>query len=103
MPPREQRETQHPELKNDNFDTGAFSAPGQYRMNDFAHAKLLDELSGQDFAGMTAEIREELLTYFAAADSLGAIKKDKKAWARLQTELQALKSQGQERPVAAAE
>jgi hypothetical protein len=100
---KEQRESQSPQLKNGNFDTGGFSAPGQYRMNDFAHAKLLDELAGQKYAGMTAEIREELVTYFASADSLAAIKKDKKAWAKLQTELAALKNQRPGQQAAAGE
>jgi hypothetical protein len=98
---KQQRETQGPELKNENFDTGAFSAPGQYLMSDKAHAKLLDDLAGQKFAGLTPEIREELMTYFAAPDSLPKIKKDKKAWAKLQTELEVLKSQPQEQPVTA--
>ncbi len=97
---KEQRESQSPELNNGNFDTGGFTAPGQYRLSDFAHAKLLDELAGQKYAGMTAEIREELVTYFASADSLAAIKKDKKAWAKLQTELSALKNQGPAQQVA---
>jgi hypothetical protein len=61
-------------------------------MSDTAHAKLLDELASQKFAGMTPEIRAELEPYFASSDPLVAIKKDKKAWAKLQTELDALKN-----------
>jgi hypothetical protein len=99
---KEQREKQSPELKNDNFDTGGVSAPGEYGMSDTAHAKLLDQLSEQKFAGMTAEIRAELLNYFTSTDSLAAIKKDKKAYAKLQTELAALKSQPQGQQAGAA-
>lgn len=100
---REQRERQSPELKNANFDTGELSAPGKYKLDDKAHAKLLDDLASQKFAGLTPEIREELVTYFAAPDSLVEFKKNKKAWAKLQTELEALKSQGQGQQVAGVE
>jgi len=89
---REQRETQSPELINDNFDLGTTSAPGEYELNDEAHAKLLNKLSEQDFAGLTPEIRGELLGYFGAKDAQFKMKKDKKAWARLQTELEVLRN-----------
>jgi len=89
---RQQRETQRPELSNDNFDLGITTAPGQYEMSDAAHAKLLDKLAGQDFAGLTPEIRTELLRFFAGPDIPFKIKEDKKAWARLQTELESLRN-----------
>ena len=37
--------TGQPDLPNDNFDTGAVTGPGKYRLNDEAHAKLLDALA----------------------------------------------------------
>jgi len=100
---REQRERQSPALKNENFDLGAYSAPGQYRLGDSARAKLLDRLAEQKFAGMTPEIREELLGYFGQPDTPFALKKDKKVWAKLQAELQELKDSGPELRAAAAE
>lgn len=99
---KEQRKTQKPPLANDNFDLGTASRPGQYRLNDKAHAKLLDELAEQKFAGMTTEIRGELLDFFASPDVSIALKQDKKAWAKLQTELEALRNNGQEQQVAAS-
>jgi Zinc dependent phospholipase C len=89
---RQQRETQRPELTNDNFDLGTTSAPGEYGLNDEAHAKLLDKLADQDFAGLTPEIRAEILGYFGGKDTPFKMKKDKKAWAKLQTELEALRN-----------
>jgi zinc dependent phospholipase C len=88
---RQQRETQQPALTNDNFDLGTTSAPGQYQMSDGAHAKLLDKLADQNFAGMTPEIRAELLGFFGGDDTPFKLKKDKKAWSKLQTELEALR------------
>jgi hypothetical protein len=89
---RQQRETQGPELTNDNFDLGTTSAPGEYEMSDAAHAKLLDKLADQGFAGLTPEIRAELLAFFGGTDTPFKMKKDKKAWAKLQTELEALRN-----------
>jgi hypothetical protein len=79
-------------LPNDNFDLGTTSAPGEYELNDKAHAMLLDKLADQNFAGLTPEIRAELLVYFGGKDTPFKMKKDKKAWAKLQTELEALRN-----------
>jgi len=97
---KQQRETQQPALINCNFDLGVVSAPGQYAMDDSARAKLLDEMAEQKFAGLTPEIRQELVGYFERPDAPFKLKKDKKAWARLQTELRELK--GSELPQQAA-
>jgi hypothetical protein len=99
---RQQRETQQPALTNDNFDLGTTSAPGDYLLSDSAHAKLLDKLADQNFAGMTAEIRAELLGFFGGTDTPFKMKKDKKAWAKLQTEIEALRRLPVNETVAAA-
>ena len=99
---RQQRERQSPDLTNDNFDLGTTSAPGQYAMSDEAHAKLLDKLADQGFAGLTPEIKRELLAFFGGADTPFKMKKDKKAWAKLQTELEALRSLPSKETLAAA-
>jgi len=99
---RQQRETQQPALTNDNFDLGTTSAPGQYHLSDSAHAKLLGTLADQNFAGMTAEIRAELLGFFGGTDTPFKMKKDKKAWAKLQTEIEALRRLPVNETVAAA-
>src|SRR6059058_2908428 len=51
------------QLENDNFDVGESTGPGKYRMNDEAHAKLLDELAETNFANVTAETKAELLHF----------------------------------------
>ena len=99
---RQQRETQRPDLSNDNFDLGTTSAPGQYEMSDAAHAKLLDKLAQLDFAGLTPEIRAELLGFFARPDVPFKMKKDEKAWAKLQTELESLRNLPSKETVATA-
>ena len=99
---KQQRTDQQPAMANDNFDLGKVSPPGQYKLGDSTRAKLLDQLAQQNFAGTTQEIRGELLEYFADANTQFALKKDKKAWAKLQTQLAELKSNGVEQQQAAA-
>jgi hypothetical protein len=80
------------ELPNNNFDVGENTGPGKYRLNDEAHAKLLDKLAEKNFAGATPEVKAELLHFFAEPDAPYATKRKAKAWAKAQTQLQQLKS-----------
>jgi len=82
----------HLDLPNDNFDVGEATGPGKYAMNDDAHAKLLDKLANQKFAGMSTELRDEILHFFSEPDAPYATKRDPKAWATVQSELAQLKS-----------
>ncbi|HVH71563.1 MAG TPA: hypothetical protein VNB49_10685, partial [Candidatus Dormibacteraeota bacterium] len=79
-------------LENDNFDVGERTSPGEYRMNDEAHAKLLDELAETNFANLTSEAKAELLYFYADPDAPYATKRKAKAWAKVQAELLQLKT-----------
>jgi hypothetical protein len=78
-------------LANDNFDVGENTGPGKYGLNDNAHARLLDELADKNFAGVPPEVKAELLQFFAEPDAAYATKRNGKAWAKVQTQLQQLK------------
>jgi Zinc dependent phospholipase C len=80
------------ELPNDNFDLGEHTGPGKYRLNDEAHAKLLDKLAGNSFASATPEIKAEILHFFAEPDAPYATKRNAKAWTKVQAQLQQLKT-----------
>lgn len=80
------------ELPNDNFDVGEATGPGKYALNDDAHAQLLNRLAQRKFTGLSGEMREELLQFFADPDANYATKRDAKAWATLQNELTQLKA-----------
>lgn len=82
-----------PDVPNDNFDTGGVTGPGAYRLNDETHAKLLEALADQNFTGASPEVRAELLQFFADPDAPYAIKRKKKEWARVQTEITQLKQE----------
>lgn len=79
-------------LANDNFDTGEPTGPGKYQMNDDTYARLLDTLSDQKFAGAEPALRANILNFFADLNAPYATKRDPKAWAKVQTELDQLKS-----------
>jgi zinc dependent phospholipase C len=80
------------ELANDNFDTGGETGPGKYGKNDEAHAELLAELAKKNFASTPAEVREELLSFYANPDAEYATRKKKKEWAKVQVDLMGLKA-----------
>jgi hypothetical protein len=82
----------HPELPNDNFDTGAVAGPAQYRLDDLAQAKLLDALAKQDFRTAPSAIRAELLSFFSHPNAPYASKRNPKAWAKVQMEIEQLKN-----------
>ena len=83
--------TGHLDLPNINFDTGGVTGPGEYRLNDETHAKLLDKLAKQNFNGTSPELRGELLEFFGHPVAPYATKQKPKDWARVQTELNQLK------------
>ncbi len=82
----------HAPLKDDNFDTGTVTGPGEYPLADHAYAKLVDELSDTHFAGMTPELKAVILAYYSDMNAPFATKKNKKEWAALVVKIGELKS-----------
>lgn len=80
------------DLPNDNFDVGETTGPGKYGLNDNAHAHLLDRLAAAKFAGVTLDLRDELLHFFSDPDAPYATKRDAKEWANVQAEVVQLKA-----------
>jgi len=79
-------------LENDNFDVGESTGPGKYRLNDEAHATLLDKLTQTNFANLTSDAKAELLRFYADPHAPYATKRKAKAWARVQAQLLQLES-----------
>jgi hypothetical protein len=80
------------ELPNNNFDVGENTGPGKYRLNDEAHAALLDKLAEKNFVGASPGVKAELMQFFADPGADYATKRHAKAWAKVQIQLQQLKS-----------
>lgn len=79
-------------LPNTNFDVGEATAGGKYKLNDDAHAKLLDQLAKGKFETTSPELKQEILAFFSSTDAPYAMKKDQKAWEKVQAELGELKA-----------
>jgi hypothetical protein len=78
-------------LPNDNFDVGSETPAGRYHLNDATHAELLHRLAQNTFSGVTPELREEILHFYADPDAPNATKRDPRRWSRVQRELDQLK------------
>ncbi|MBV9082286.1 MAG: zinc dependent phospholipase C family protein [Acidobacteriaceae bacterium] len=78
-------------LPNDNFDVGAITPPATYTLQDLAYAYWLDQLAEQKFAGVTPEVRDAVISYYANIDLPFSSKKQKKTWRRLLVEVDQLK------------
>jgi hypothetical protein len=89
-------------LTNNNFDVGVTTAPGEYRMNDDAHATLLDKLAQTNFDEMSPGLREELLRFYADPNSPNATRRHPKEWAKVEADLQQLKATPQQQQSAQA-
>jgi hypothetical protein len=84
-------------LPNNNFDTGSISPPGTYFMQDGAYARLLQQLSQDQFKAVSRELRSNLLGYFARLASFNHIRDDKKEkirvnWTKVPQQLELLKA-----------
>jgi hypothetical protein len=79
-------------LPNDNFDVGADTGPGKYKLNDAAHAELVSRLADQKFANVSPVLLNELEHFYSDPSLPYANKKDRKAQARLQAAVEQLKA-----------
>jgi Zinc dependent phospholipase C len=96
-------EAGHPELPNENLDLGEPPEAGQYKGADDAYAKLVGKLSDKQFAGISPDLRENILAYYAGskpAIPAGTTEKDKAESAKLIKELDRLKAVPEAVPVA---
>jgi hypothetical protein len=80
-----------PSVPNSNFDTGDPTPAGVYFMNDDAHALLLVALAKQGFAGVSEELRAELLQFYADPEAPYATKRKARDWDRVLLALQQLR------------
>ncbi|MHB8541170.1 MAG: zinc dependent phospholipase C family protein [Candidatus Acidiferrales bacterium] len=80
------------QIKNDNFDTGTVTGPGQYPLADKTYAELVDRLAKNHFQQISPALRKDLLSYYSNLNAPFATKKNKKEWARVVTEINELKT-----------
>jgi hypothetical protein len=61
-------DTNGPKPPNENFDLGVPSQSGQYKGADEAYAKLVGKLAERQFAGMSAELRQNILVFYQGSN-----------------------------------
>jgi zinc dependent phospholipase C len=79
-------------LINDNFDVGSVTGPGEYPLADSTYADLLDRLASNHFANVSPELRAAVLDFYKDPNAPYVTKKNKKAWLKVQSQLDALKA-----------
>jgi Zinc dependent phospholipase C len=84
--------TNLPHLENTNLDTGRPTRAGNYAMADKTYAKLLDALAERHFNGVTPDLRNNILSFYAGANAPVATRKDPKEWQKVVAELEGLKA-----------
>jgi Zinc dependent phospholipase C len=77
------------ELPNYNFDTGEKTETGIYRLADKSYANLLDKVTDRP---VSAELRQNILNFYADPGKPFVTKKNAKKWQKLLRELETLKT-----------
>ncbi len=83
-------------LPNCDLDTGDKVHPGAYRLTDETYAKLLNKLAQKQKASVPPALAGNILDFYRNSDAPINTKKNPKQWARVQTELTALKNHQQQ-------
>jgi Zinc dependent phospholipase C len=78
-------------LPDTDCDTGRPTAPAEYSLADKTYARLLDDLSEDDFAKSTPELRSNILAFYSDLNAPFHTKKDHKSWEQTERELEQLK------------
>jgi hypothetical protein len=79
-------------LADTDFDTGRETRAGEYPLADQTYAHLLDDLAKHNFDQASPELGKNILSFYRDPNAQIATKKNPKAWARTQEELEKLKA-----------
>ena len=78
-------------LSNLNLDTGRATNPGQYGLADNAYAQLLDKVTKDKFAGVSSDLRDNILAFYRDAWPPASMKKGAPDWSKTMEEVGKLK------------
>lgn len=79
-------------LRNRDFDTGEPTRAGEYKLADETYAKLLEQSSKREFANMTPELRQNLLSFYGNLNAPIATRKNTDDWQKTLRALDRLKA-----------
>ncbi len=80
------------ELANTDFDTGKETRAAEYSLTDETYAKLLSQLTARKFDLTSADLRENILNFYADLSLPLETKKDAAQWQSVLASLDQLKS-----------
>lgn len=80
-----------PQLNDVNFDTGKPTEAGQYKLTDKSYAYLVEKLADRHFDLLTPALRDNVVAFYGGLPAPTGTRQEKKDWAKLQQNLQALK------------
>jgi hypothetical protein len=79
------------ELPNKDFDTGEPTRAGEYAPVDRTYARILDRLASSNFENVSAELRADILAFYANIDAAVVNRKDGSDWRKTMRSLAMLK------------
>jgi hypothetical protein len=82
----------HQTLSNRDLDTGAPVHPGSYRLTDETYAKLVRRLVADPHHTIPPGLKADILNYYADPDAPIHTKNKPEEWARVQADLQTLRT-----------
>ena len=86
------RSSRQMHLANINYDVGAATKRGGYKLEDSAYVFWLDKLAEKNFSTATPQIRAQLFAYYRNSKPSVKTEKQAKDWSRIQAELGALRA-----------
>jgi len=79
-------------LPDIDYDTGKPTVPGEYGLCDKTYDDLLDKLSGNKYADLTASLQQNILDFYSKADTSQFAAKYGAQWKKVSIDLQQLKA-----------
>jgi len=79
-------------LTNTDFDTGRDTVAGEYALTDKTYARLLDELSVNNFSQTTPQLRTNILAFYSDPNAPLATKKKPADWKKTEDKLTRLRA-----------
>lgn len=79
-------------LQNRDFDTGAPTHAGEYKLADETYAKFLNRLAKNKFEDVTPELRQNILAFYSDLNAPIVTKKDEGDWRKTLRALDRLKA-----------
>ncbi len=79
-------------LPNEDLDTGDPARPGRYALADKTYARLLDELSNEDYRTVSPELRKDILGFYAVPAPPPTGRRQRKQWKKIERELKELEA-----------